>query len=224
MSQQQSWDRTLARVIDHTVLGATVDEARVAGACVVARRYGFCTVVAPPEFLRVMVGKLGGSGVRVCTVVSFPSGEDRADAKADAARRLIERGADELDVVMNLEAFLEGRVDVVRDEIEQLVAACRRRAVLKLIIETPKLNPDQITAAARLAADGGVDFVKTSTGTVEPGVTVEDVTRIRDAIGERARIKAAGGIRTAAQARELIAAGADRLGASASLEILGLSG
>lgn len=216
----ESWDRALAKVIDHTVLGASADESQVRAACDAARRYGFATVVAAPEFLRVLVRSLGGSGVRVCTVVSFPSGEDTPEGKVAAARRLIERGADELDVVMNVGAYLNGRRDLVRGEVEKLAALCRKRSVLKLIIETAKLTSDQIADAARLAADGGVDFIKTSTGTAARGVTVEDVTIIRRAIGEKARIKASGGIRTAAFARELLAAGADRLGCSASLDII----
>jgi deoxyribose-phosphate aldolase len=225
MSKQlQSWDKTIARVIDHTVLGAAVNEEHVARACEEARHYGFATVVAPPEFLRAMVRGLGGSGVRVCTVIAFPDGEGTPEDKVAAAKRLISRGADELDVVMNVGAFLGGRIEVVTEEIARLAEVCRKRAVLKLIIETPKLDAQQIVAAARLAADGGVDFVKTGTGTAGRGVTVEDVTLIRDAVAGKARIKASGGIRTAAFARELLDAGAHRLGTSASLQILGLSG
>jgi deoxyribose-phosphate aldolase len=218
--QHKVWDNTLARVIDHTVLGAKVDEADVRSACAVAQRFGFATVVASPEFLRIMVRELGGSPVRVCTVVSFPTGEDLPAEKAAAAKRLIERGADEIDVVMNVEAFAGGDADIVREEVKRLTEVCRKKAVLKLIIETPRLGREQISQAAGLAADGGVDFVKTTTGTATRGVSIEDVTIIRAAVGDKAQIKAAGGIRTAQFAHELLSAGAHRLGCSASIDIV----
>lgn len=217
-----AWDSKLAKRIDHTVLADSTEESDVKTACAMARQYGFATVVAAPEFLRVMVRELGGSGVRVCTVVSFPDGRDTPDGKADAAKRLVERGADEIDVVMNVDAFLEGDNEQVLGEIKKLRGVCGAGTTLKLIIETARLSPEQIAEASRLAADGGFDFVKTSTGRGSRGASVEDVKLIRAAAGDRVRIKAAGGIRTAEFARELIAAGADRIGTSASLEIIGV--
>ena len=222
MSDNNDWDRDLARMIDHTLLSDNASEEDVRAACEVARHYGFATVVAAPEFLKTMVRSLGGSAVRVCTVVSFPDGNDTAENKAEAAKRLIRRGADEIDVVMNVDAFLEGRTEVVADEVRRIAGVCGARALFKLIIETSRLTPEQIAEATRLAVDGGADFVKTSTGRNGRGATVDDVRIIREAAGDRVNIKASGGIRDAGAARELIAAGADRLGTSASLEILGV--
>jgi deoxyribose-phosphate aldolase len=216
----QSWDKALAAVIDHTVLGETASETDVRNACERARQYRFAAVVVAPHFLPVIVRALGGSGVRACSVVSFPSGRLTAADKAREASELINAGADEIDAVMNVKAYLDGKTDIVREEIERIRVACGKRGAFKFIIETAELNPEQIAHVTVMAADGGVDFVKTSTGFGARGASVDDVKTMYEAAAGRAGIKAAGGIRTAGFARELIAAGASRLGCSASLDVI----
>jgi deoxyribose-phosphate aldolase len=216
----ESWDEELTAVIDHTVLGEAASEIDVRTACEQARHYKFAAVVVAPHYLPVIVRTLGGSGVHVCSVVSFPSGRLAPAAKASEASELIQGGADEIDAVMNVKAYLDGNTDVVREEIERIRVACGKRAVFKFILETSELNPEQIAEVTQFAVDGGVDFVKTSTGRAARGASVDDVRIISDAAGGRTRIKAAGGIRNADFARELLAAGASRLGCSASLDII----
>ena len=123
-------------------------------------------------------------------------------------------------MVMNVSAFLSGRTDVVEEEIVAVKHLCRSGAVLKVIIETAYLDKDQIIMAARLGADAGADFVKTSTGFAPRGATVEDIRVIKSAVGDRAGVKAAGGIRTREQAYSLVEAGATRLGCSASVDLI----
>jgi deoxyribose-phosphate aldolase len=219
---EASVDTALAKMIDHTVLSPRVSDDDVAMACEEARRIGFAAVVVPPEFLRAAVHGLGGSGVRVCTVVSFPDGDDTPEGKAGSVKRLIKKGADEIDMVMNVKAYLAGQTGVIEDEIRRAAEAVHGGgAIVKVIIETALLEPQQIADVTNRAAECGADFVKTSTGRASRGATVEDVKVIREAAAGRVRIKASGGIRTREFAKELIAAGADRIGTSASVQIVG---
>jgi deoxyribose-phosphate aldolase len=215
-----NWDRELAGVIDHTILKPSATERDVLMACDEAVRYGFACLVVAPFYLPVAVSRLQGSRAKVCTVVSFPFGAHMPMAKADEARRYINAGAEEIDAVMNIGAFLSGEHNVVQEEIKGLAAVCRDRAVFKFIIETAYLSPEQISTAAKLAGEFGVDLVKTSTGHAERGATTDDVRIIRVAVGDSVGVKASGGIKTAAFARELLEAGATRLGCSASVRVV----
>jgi deoxyribose-phosphate aldolase len=216
------WDRGLAPFIDHTVIKATATEGQVLGACEDAIRYGLASVVVSPFYLPLIAERLRGSLVKTCTVVSFPLGAHAPEDKVEAAHRYIRDGAQELDVVMNVGAFLSGRQDVVKKEISGLAGACRGQAVFKLIIETALLDERQIAAATELAVVHGADYAKTSTGFGARGATVEDVQIIKRVAGDRIGIKASGGIKTPEAARALLDAGATRLGCSATLKVIGV--
>lgn len=207
-------------MIDHTVLRPEATEDDVRRVCREACKYRFAAVVVPPCYVGVAVGETGGRGVPVCSVVSFPCGWDTSDEKLRQAEALLNAGVDEIDVVMNVSKFLSGRRDAVAKETGEIVAMCKDRAVVKLIIEAGCLDAQQIGLAATLGAEAGVDFIKTSTGVTHRGATVDDVRLIKSAVGDRVGIKASGGIHTRPEAEALVQAGATRLGCSASVKIV----
>jgi deoxyribose-phosphate aldolase len=215
-----NWNRELARIIDHTILKPDATEQDVRRACREACHYRFATVVVPPCHVPVAVGETGGRGVPVCSVVSFPFGWDTTDHKLRQAESLLKAGVDEIDVVMNISRFLSGDHAIVRKEAAEITALCGAEVAVKLIIETACLDDSQIALAASLGVEGGVRFIKTSTGYSHRGATVEDVRLIKSAVEDRAGIKASGGIRTWAQADALVRAGATRLGCSASVDVV----
>jgi deoxyribose-phosphate aldolase len=213
-------DESLAALIDHTLLspGCTLADAK--RVCAETARYRFAAVVVPPYFVPFAVTEMASSGIPVCSVVSFPHGWDPPAVKCDQARLLVEMGAAEIDMVMNVSAFLSGRADSIEEEVAAVREVCGRDAVLKVILETAYLGSDQIAMAARMTAGAGADIVKTSTGFAPRGATLEDIRIIKKAVGGSAGIKAAGGIRTRDQACALINAGATRLGCSASVDVI----
>lgn len=215
-----STDRQLAQKIDHTMLSPTATPDDIARACRETRDHGFAAVVVPPSYVPEAVRQLGGHSARVCSVVSFPFGFDDAETKASAARRLVDAGVDEIDVVMSIGRFLGGDADAVRREVDAVSAACAGRALFKLIIETAYLSDEDIVRAAEIGVKGGVDFIKTSTGHAPRGATVRDIERIRSVCEGAVAIKAAGGIRTREQALALLAAGAHRIGSSTSVDLV----
>ncbi|MEJ2722707.1 MAG: deoxyribose-phosphate aldolase, partial [bacterium] len=189
-------------------------------ACGEARTYRFAAVVVPPCFVPIAISEMGGTGIPVCSVVAFPFGWEIPATKSEQTERLLDSGVDEIDMVMNVPQFLSGRPEIVTEEVAAVARLCRGQAILKLIIETACLGDGQIAEAARLGADSGADYIKTSTGYASRGATVEDVRIIKQAIGDRCRIKASGKIRTRDQALSLVNAGAARLGCSASLDLI----
>jgi deoxyribose-phosphate aldolase len=215
------WNKELARIIDHTILEPGATEEDVRRVCREACTYRFAAVVVPPCYVSLAVGETGGRGIPVCSVVSFPFGWDTGDEKLHQTEALLRGGADEIDVVMNISKFLSGRHDVVEKETRDITALCKGEAVVKLIIETAYLSAAQIALASQLGIEAGVGFIKTSTGFSRRGATEEDVHVIKEAVGDRAGIKAAGGIRTREQAESLVRAGATRLGCSASIQVIG---
>jgi deoxyribose-phosphate aldolase len=215
-----NWNRQLARIIDHTILKTNATEEDVRRVCKEACAYRFAAVVVPPCYVSVAVRETGGKGIPVCSVVSFPFGWDSSDEKLRQTEALLKQGVDEIDFVMNVSRFMAGDHDAVRKEAAGVAALCGENIVVKLIIETGCLDASQIALAASLGVDAGVDFIKTSTGYSNRGATVEDVRLIKSAVGDRAGIKAAGGIRTRAQAESLVNAGATRLGSSASVQLV----
>jgi deoxyribose-phosphate aldolase len=208
----------LAASIDHTLLRPAATRAQVESLCAEARAHRFASVCIQPS--RVVLAKTCLEGqVRVCTVIGFPLGANRPAIKAAEARLAVADGADELDVVINLGALRDGAHPVVIADLAGVVSAADGRLV-KAILETALLTPVEIDLACRLAVDAGVQFVKTSTGFGPGGATVEAVARMRRAVGPKLGVKASGGIADAVAARAMLAAGADRLGTSASLAIL----
>jgi len=209
----------LAPLIDHTVLRpeATADE--VTKACADARIHGFAAVCVRPDNVGLAARLLAGSRTLPIAVVDFPRGTAPTAAKVDEARRAIAAGAQELDMVVNLAALHARDYSLVLRDIEAVVEAARPRAV-KVILETGALSREQKAIGAALANAAGAAFVKTSTGFGPGGATVEDVALLRQVVGAGMGVKASGGIRTAGDARKMIEAGANRIGASASVAIV----
>lgn len=209
----------LSQRIDHTLLSPTATSKEIATLCEEARTHHFYAVCVPPCRVEMAAALLEGSPANVCTVISFPHGNNPSDTKLFEALKAIANGADELDMVINLGWAKEGRWDLVREEIALLSQGIEGRT-LKVIIETSLLTPDEIKKASLAVKEGGAAFVKTSTGFFSRGASVEDIQLIRSAIGKHLQIKASGGIKTASFAQELIRAGADRLGSSSSLQLI----
>lgn len=209
----------IASFIDHTLLKPEATPRDIENLCAEAERFGFAAVCVNPAFVSLARSRLEASAVKVATVAGFPLGASTSDVKAREAERAIRDGADEVDMVMALGFFKAKEYGEVAKDIRDVVRAAGGSAV-KVILETGLLTPPEIEEACRLAADCGAAFVKTCTGFGPRGVTVEDVEIMKRATGSTCGIKASGGIRTAAFARELIEAGAARLGTSASLKII----
>ena len=209
----------ISKRIDHTILKpyASVDDVR--RVCEEALRYGFAAVCLNPVYVPIASEILKGSDVRVCSVAGFPLGSTLKEVKALEARRAVELGASEIDMVMNIPMFKSGRYDYVEEEIREVKEAMEGR-VLKVIIECCYLTDEEKVRAAKLAERAGADYVKTSTGFGEWGARVEDVRLLRRVLSPRVKVKAAGGIRTARQVIEFIEAGADRIGTSSGVKII----
>ncbi|RYY14837.1 MAG: deoxyribose-phosphate aldolase, partial [Cytophagaceae bacterium] len=195
-------------------------EAQIIQLCQEARQYGFASACVPPCYVPVAARELSNSGVAVCTVIGFPLGYNSPRVKFREAEIALAEGATELDLVLNVSALKSGNLDAVRAEVEDLADLCDvNDALLKVIIETALLTEEEMTTAARLCAEAGAHFVKTSTGFASRGASVADVELLRRVLPPEVRIKASGGIRTRAQALAMLAAGADRIGTSNSLVI-----
>jgi len=212
----------IARFIDHTLLKPDATAMDIRRLCAEGRENGFASVCVNPVWAELAAAELEGSDVKVCTVAGFPLGATPPENKAAEAERAAAGGAVEIDMVINIGALKEGDDDAVRDDIRAVAGACARGgAILKVIIETALLTDDEKRRACRLAREAGAAFVKTSTGFGPGGATVEDVALMAGEVsGSGMGVKAAGGIKTLADARRMIAAGATRLGASAGVAIV----
>lgn len=215
----RSSSSSLANRIDHTLLHPAATESDILNLCAEAREHGFASVCINPIWVATASRTLTGGSVHVCAVVGFPTGAHATSLKVAEAGQCVDAGAQEIDMVANAGWLRDGRIsDYAAD-----IAAVRQRIgagiILKVIIEAPLLTPEQIVRASALAAQVGCDFVKTSTG-VYAQARIEDVQLIRRSVPARVKIKAAGGIRTAAHALAMIKAGADRIGTSNSIPII----
>lgn len=211
----------LAALIDHTLLKpeATAEQIEQLGA--EALRYGFAAVCVNPAFVKLAARQLRRSPVAVCTVVGFPLGATLPDVKAYEATRALELGAREIDMVLNVGALRGGDERTVARDIRAVAKAVKAGGgLLKVILETALLTDDQKRAACLIAKKCGADFVKTSTGFAGGGATVADVALMRQTVGPKLGVKAAGGIRSLADAQALVAAGANRLGTSAGVALM----
>lgn len=206
----------IAKYIDYTLLKATATPADIEKLCKEALEYGFYSVCVNSGYVPLAAEQLKGSKVNVCTVVGFPLGAMSTQAKLYETSVALSQGAQEIDMVLNVGLFLSGNVAKVLDEIALLKQETSDR-VLKVIIETCYLNDDQKRLASQVCVDAGADFVKTSTGFGTGGATLADVQLIREIVGDRAKIKASGGIRDKQTALQYISLGVDRIGASAIL-------
>jgi deoxyribose-phosphate aldolase len=218
----------LAPYIDHTLLKATATHDDIRTLCAEAREHGFYAVCINPVYVPLAAAELRGSGVKVATVCGFPLGALLPGQKGREALLSVEAGADEVDMVINIGAALENDWDTVEFEVEAVREAIPD-TVLKVIIETCYLTDEQKRGATEAAVRGGADFVKTSTGFGSGGATLEDVRLMRDVIAalepaQRVQIKAAGGVRSPADAEAMIAAGATRLGTSGGVALVSGAG
>jgi deoxyribose-phosphate aldolase len=211
----------LARYIDHTLLRPDATKAEIDKLCHEALRHRFASVCVNGSWVKRCAEILAGSGVAVCSVIGFPLGAMASEVKVYEARRAIEDGACEIDMVMNVGAHRSGEFDFVRRDIAGVADVCHRLgARLKVILETALLDDAQKVRACELAQAAGADFVKTSTGFSKGGATVADVALMRRVVGPMMGVKASGGVRDEKDARAMIEAGATRLGASASVAIV----
>ena len=206
----------IAKYIDYTLLKATATPADIEKLCKEALEYGFYSVCVNSGYVPLAAEQLKGSKVNVCTVVGFPLGAMSTQAKLYETSVALSQGAQEIDMVRNVVLFRSGNVAKVLHEIALLKQETGDR-VLKVIIETCYLNDDQKRLASQVCVDAGADFVKTSTGFGTGGATLADVELIREVVGDRAKIKASGGIRDKQTALQYISLGVDRIGASAIL-------
>ncbi|MES2619525.1 MAG: deoxyribose-phosphate aldolase [Bacteroidota bacterium] len=211
----------LAERIDHTLLKADTSEKDIKKLCLEAKEYGFAAVCVPPYFVRKCKLWLNDSNVKVATVVGFPLGFAHTPVKVEEARRAIDEGADEIDMVINIIALKAGDWNYLKNELTSAATIVQLRGgKLKVILETGLLTEAEIIKACELCKEMSVDFVKTSTGFSDRGVTVESVKLLRANLPKSIKIKASGGIRDAAFALQLIEAGADRLGTSAGVSLV----
>ena len=206
------------KLFDHTILKADATREMVERVCREAREHHFMSVCVNSYYTGFVADELQGSDVRVCTVVGFPLGQMSTKAKAAETRIAVEDGADEIDMVINVGALKGGDDAVVFEDIRAVRKACEGK-VLKVIIETCLLNEEEKVRACRLAMEAKADFVKTSTGFSTGGATKEDVALMRKTVGDTMGVKASGGIRDKEKAVEMLEAGADRLGTSATIAI-----
>lgn len=224
-------------MIDYTLLLPTAVTGDIERLCAQAAAYHFASVCVNPCFVPAAKKALDGADVHVCTVISFPLGAAASEVKAYEARRAIKDGADEIDMVMNISAALEGNFAAVEEDIRTVSSAVReeggragRKVILKVILETCFLDDRTIETCCMCAVNAGADFVKTSTGFAAPkgidgkllpnGASAHHVELMRRTVGASFGVKASGGIRSARSAADMIIAGADRIGTSGGIQIV----
>ncbi len=213
----------LARYIDHTLLKPNINTKQIDVLCDEALEYNFASVCIPPYYVQRAFRKLKESEtVKVCTVIGFPLGYDSVESKVESIKKAIDQGADELDAVINISAIKDKDWKSVRYDLETMSSVVKRNnKLLKIIFETCYLSNQEITELAKACIEFEVDFLKTSTGFGTGGATVEHVELMKKIAGKTAQVKASGGIKTQEDALKMIAVGATRIGASASIKIIG---
>ena len=209
-----------AKMIDHTLLKTDARQADLDKLLNEAKAYHFASVCVSPVWVAYAAEQLRGSGVKTCTVIGFPQGATPSAVKAFEARRAIEDGAEEVDMVIPVGRLKDQDYDYVRADIAAVVAAAKGKALTKVIIETCLLTDEEKRTACRLAKEAGADFVKTSTGFSAGGATAADVRLMRETVGTEMGVKASGGVRSRADAEAMVAAGATRLGTSSGVQIV----
>jgi len=211
----------IAHMIDHTLLKADASQDQIAQLCYEARKYGFAAVCVNPANVKLAAQLLKGAPVAIAAVVGFPLGATSPEVKSYEAQQAIEDGATEIDMVINVGALKSRDYELVERDIATVTRTCHNnRAICKVIIEAALLTDEEKMKACQLAKAAGADYVKTSTGFGPGGATVEDVALMRQVVGPEMGIKAAGGIRTLEAARQMVKAGATRIGASAGVKIV----
>lgn len=214
-------DITVARTIDHTVLKPEATEEDIIALCEEAKKYNFASVCINPSYVKLCSELLKDSNVNVCTVIGFPLGATTTESKRFEAEQACQNGAVELDMVINIGRLKQGDNDFVFNDVNQVVLAAKRyNAVLKVIIETGKLNDEEKVRACYICKKAKADFVKTSTGFGGGGASAGDIALMRYVVGSAMGVKASGGVRTRETAETMIESGADRIGAVASVKII----
>jgi len=221
LAPDASIDRSIASLIDHTLLKADAVYEDIRKICDEAKRYGFASVCINPSMVSLASRFLANSPVRVCTVAGFPLGATLAEVKAFEAEASIVNGAHEIDMVLNIGALKSKDLAAVGRDIQLVVQTCHaREAICKVIVETTYLTDEEKISACSLAKASGADFVKTSTGFGPGGASAKDVALMRSVVGDDVGVKASGGIRDWKMLQEMVQSGATRIGASASVKIL----
>jgi deoxyribose-phosphate aldolase len=214
-------DPAIASLIDHTILKPEATRADLVKVCREARQYNFASVCVNPYWVPLVRSELAGSPVKICTVVGFPLGATSTEAKVAETAVAVRDGAQEIDMVINIGALRSGDHETVKSDVRQVVKTAHQAgAIVKVILETALLDDNQKAVACTLSKLAGADFVKTSTGFGPSGATAHDVALMRSVVGPEMGVKAAGGIRTLADLQAMTAAGATRIGASASIKIV----
>lgn len=210
----------IAAMIDHTALGATVMKEDIKQLCEEAIKYSFAAVCVNPVWVSYAATLLKETPhIKVCTVIGFPLGSSTTAVKQFEAKNAVENGATEIDMVMNIAKLKAGQEDEVERDISAVVAATKGLAITKVIIETSELTEEEIVRACYCVKNAGADYVKTSTGFSTGGATVAHVQLMKKTVGPSVNVKASGGIRDLATAKQFVQAGASRLGASAGVVI-----
>lgn len=218
-------DSSIAALIDHTVLKPDARKEDIVKLCSEARKYNFASVCVNPFWVALAAEELKGSTVKVCTVVGFPLGANATEVKVAETEAAIRVGAQEIDMVINVGALKSGNLDAVKLDIQSVVETSHHAgAIVKVIIEAALLDENEKAIACTLAKLAGADFVKTSTGFAASGADARDVALMRAIVGDRMGVKASGGIRSLEDLRLMTAAGASRIGASASVKIIEATG
>ena len=212
--------KDLAKYIDHTVLKATATAKEIEVLCCEAKKYGFASVCVNTYFVAMAKKLLKGSSVKVCTVVGFPLGAMVKEAKAFEAVKAVADGAREVDMVMNVSAFKSGELKYVEDDMRLLVSSVPDDICVKVILETCYLTLDEVKLASELAMNAGANFVKTSTGFGTGGATLENVRAMKGVVGDNLEVKASGGVKDLETAKQMIKAGATRIGTSSGVELV----
>lgn len=211
----------LNKYIDHTLLRADASKQEIEKLCVEAKQYHFASVCINPYYVPLCAKLLNGSDVKVCTVIGFPLGQMTTKAKCDETLDVINKGATEVDMVLNIAALKAKDLSYVTDEIKQIKNICHKHnVILKVIIETCLLSEQNKIDACKCVSDAQADFIKTSTGFSTSGATVQDVALMKKYVNSNVKIKAAGGIRSKADALAMIEAGASRLGTSKGIMLV----
>lgn len=208
-----------AKYIDHTFLKPEATSKEIDKLIAEAKQYGFKTICVNSSWVSYAKKQLAGSGVGITSVIGFPLGAMSSEAKAFEAKQAIADGADEIDMVINIGKHLEGQYEYVLNDIKAVKAACGKN-VLKVIIETALLTEEQAKEATRITLNSGAEFVKTSTGFSTRGATFDDVKLMKEIVGDKIQIKAAGGVKSFADMLKMIELGATRIGTSSGVKLL----
>jgi len=210
----------IASYIDHTILKPDTTKEMVKKICEEAKEYKFASVCVNPYYVKYVSELLQGTEVKVTSVIGFPFGSNTKETKAFEATDAINNGANELDMVINIGALKDKDYIIVKEDIKAVVDAANGKAIVKVIIESSLLTDEEKIKVCQLAKESGADYVKTSTGFSTGGATVEDIRLMRETVGPKIGVKASGGIRDLNKAKEMIEAGATRIGASSSVDIV----